>query len=1064
MLSKASDAGGAGSHRGEQRRIDFVVGIANMTFPGLMAVQSGFANLTAAGMRTTNVLNQGMRVLEASMMAAGGFAALGLGMAVAEAAKFEKQMKVVQALIMDTADTPDRINSKMADLTKTTKEMAAKYGMAPIEVAKGLTVLGRAGVDTAGEMNTVLEAAVKLAKIEGITVQRASEMTVQMTTLFGGDYTRDAAKFAEILAHAANISTTSAEDIMTAMRNAGGAVTSVWKQTSVEEMYENASQVSAMVATLSQQGVSGSMSGTAIKSFINYMAKDMPKSKKALSELGLTEKDLKDQDGNFKKFEDILDLFDSRLTSKYGNNKAEWYSWFVRWGEPRQAQQYMKMMQEDPKDRSIHTYDRYNQKMQEEYDMQERVNVVMSAAVESFNKMISSMQVFLINVGSYLLPVLNAVAEVIGFLASNGLTSNVASFIALIAGLTLVFGGLVAVLRWLGPAFGDFKHMMGLVGKGDLKGAMAFGAGKDEIDKRVQQLKEESKAAKESGKAKSEAAKSGKVPGMITDIRASASGASPTDAARRQIESLKHQTDAVHRFNQEQLGMGKNQVVERMAASPAGSCHEARRRCIEKKKGLVSEEAAVNAKDTQNKTRKLQEDKAISSKYSAMHMVGTTPVIPGAATTRTSAFWVDHTKNFTEAAYAAQYYRGEKPLGLKLSEERKTAIRGIVDNYKQMEQNVRGFAPSRSVSTYLYGDPIGAGTRGSPYGAPKISEQSIREKRIAQQQKDYMKNVRENLNEERKTKAQLEKDRVINEARSRGTTLGIFDVREIAPIEKEGVGVGHAGSVMNQVNQANTQLIGGLSNYEKGVQKRQNAVNRIKKMPSTIGGAFTGLGRMAQGIGASAKGFGAEMLGMMGGLPGLAAMGAMGIAMVAIPALLDSAAKSGSMDVLLSPYARLEKKLKSYGKHVDDLKKLQNNLTYSTQGLRAEQEKYAVGSEKYNQIQERINSLTSTQDKLTGSLTAAEAKYNREKERAKKVQLAWLDARDSANQLDTTYEIYETAAEAQLDEDEIEQLEMTGDHAAALAAPQNVNKENQELEAYFASQTGIPTTVSKLKN
>jgi TP901 family phage tail tape measure protein len=448
--------------KGEKRRIDFVVGIANMTWPGIAAVASGFANLTAVGMRTANTLTNSMKASQAAMMAAGGFAALALGAATAEAIKFEKEMRVVEALISNTEFSKEKTVGTLEEMTKSAKSMASAYGMAPVEIAKGMKVLGRAGIDNITDMNTVMSASIQLAKIEGISMESAAKMTIQMTNLFSGSYARDAEQFATILAHAANISTTSAEEIMVGLRHAGGIAATVWNSRTAEEIYQNASDVATMIAILSQQGVTGSMAGTAIKSFMNYQVKNMPKSKKALSELGLNTGDLRDPEtGQLLRFNQTLDLFSNQLTKKYGpmeGHSADWYSWFVRWGEPRQAQQYMKMFQPDEKlnipgaKETWHLYDTYRDKMDQEYDMKEKVNTIMSSTAEKLNQVGAAFQVMGISIGEKLLPVINIIVSVIQGLADFIANNQIASWLATLTLLGLVTGGLVSVGQWLAPA------------------------------------------------------------------------------------------------------------------------------------------------------------------------------------------------------------------------------------------------------------------------------------------------------------------------------------------------------------------------------------------------------------------------------------------------------------------------------------------------------------------------------------------------------------------------------------------------------------------------------------
>ena len=503
MLSKASDSAHGNEGGKETRRIDYIIGISNMTWPGLMAVSSGFANLTAAGMRTTNVIGQNMRTLEAGMMAAGGAAALALGLMTAEAAKFEKQMKVVQSLIENVNDSPMTINEKMAEMTKTAKELAVEYGTSPIKIAEGLAILGRAGIDASDDMKTVMQAATELSKIEGISTEKAATMTVQMTTLFGGTMQKDAEKYAEILAHAANISTTSAEDIMTAMGHAGGIASTVWDSSSQVAQYENASSIAAMIATLSQQGVSGKMAGTGIKSFLNYMMKDMPKSRKALKELGLTSEDFRDKEGNLLPFDEMLDTLQQKFSEKYSRDdgsikQAEVYSWFLRWGEPRQAQQYTKMfasMYDPDTGLPTHMYDYYKEKMDEEYKMQEKVATVMSSASEKLNKFISSMQVFAIGVGEKFLPILGAVASVLEAIATTVGVSDIAATATALFLFGLVISGIGSVIKWVMPAFADLAVIMRLLGAGRFKEAMASGASAVVGEQNLQKIKQSQQVA-----------------------------------------------------------------------------------------------------------------------------------------------------------------------------------------------------------------------------------------------------------------------------------------------------------------------------------------------------------------------------------------------------------------------------------------------------------------------------------------------------------------------------------------------------------------------------------------
>ncbi len=103
-------------------KIDFIIGVTNMAWPGIAAVQSGFANLTAAGMRTTGTLNRELSRSQAGMMAIGGASALTLGLVTNEAMKFQKEMSLAQSL-MDNIST-----QQMAQMNQAAKDLSVQFG------------------------------------------------------------------------------------------------------------------------------------------------------------------------------------------------------------------------------------------------------------------------------------------------------------------------------------------------------------------------------------------------------------------------------------------------------------------------------------------------------------------------------------------------------------------------------------------------------------------------------------------------------------------------------------------------------------------------------------------------------------------------------------------------------------------------------------------------------------------------------------------------------------------------------------------------------------------------
>ncbi|MCE5227099.1 MAG: phage tail tape measure protein [Porphyromonadaceae bacterium] len=380
MYGRASNSGSATDSNSSTQQLDFVIGVTNMTWPGIAAVEGGFANLTAAGMRTTNVLNSQMNLLGAGMMAAGGTAALALGLMTAEAAKFEKQMAVVQALIQKTGQSSSSMASTMQGLSAVAKELSMKYGVSLSEITSSMESLGRAGLTTAGQMTSVLEPALQLSKIEGITTDVASDEIIKMVNLFGGTYERDAAPLATILAHAANISTTSATDIYNALKYSGGVASSIWGSQDQDQIYQNAKNITAMIATLSQQGVTGALAGTSIRSFFQYVTNPTAKSKKALTAVGLNNESLLTTNSAGETVaKDPMEIFNTLNTAFKANKMSDLQvlQWFQNWGQGKMGQQYVKLF---PGGTESPLLASYVKQMNEQYSMQERVNTIMSSA------------------------------------------------------------------------------------------------------------------------------------------------------------------------------------------------------------------------------------------------------------------------------------------------------------------------------------------------------------------------------------------------------------------------------------------------------------------------------------------------------------------------------------------------------------------------------------------------------------------------------------------------------------------------------------------------------------
>ena len=416
-------------------KVDFLIGVTNMAWPGIAAVQSGFANLTAAGMRTTGKLNEDMSKTQAGMMALGGGAALAMGIMISEAAKFQKEMALAQSLMESVT------NTQIAQMNAAAKQLAVTFGELPTEVASGFQRLGRAGVGEMNDQITVLTNSIRLAKIEGLGIEQATTILISTINTFGDTY-QNAEKYANTLAHAANLSIATVKDLADSMKYFGSVAREHW---SIE-------QTTAAISTLASKGIVGQLAGTSLRSFTNYLIREMPKSQKALNQLGLTFDEFWEHAGGhrtkLKPLEDIIKMMYDASKAR-GMSRGELTKVLAQFGEPRMMQQYLKLFPTDEEmEAGTWVFDKFNKKMTEGYDIATRYNTVMRTASAQFDQFKSAMVVLAISIGEVVLPVFSILIGMLRDFA-NFVAQNQVLTTALAVALTgAAAAGAYFVLTW----------------------------------------------------------------------------------------------------------------------------------------------------------------------------------------------------------------------------------------------------------------------------------------------------------------------------------------------------------------------------------------------------------------------------------------------------------------------------------------------------------------------------------------------------------------------------------------------------------------------------------------
>lgn len=429
MVSYAGHPGSVG----EENKIDFLISVTNMAWPGIAAVNSGFANLTAAGMRTTGTLTSAMSRTQAGMLALGGASALALGLVTSAAAKYQEQMALAYSLMEHVTTT------QMAQMNTAAKDLAVTFGELPEEVAKGFQRLGRAGVSDVADQITVLRNSIRMAKIEGLSVEESTKILVSTINTFKDGY-QNAEKYANVLAHAANMSIATVKDLADSMKYFGSVAREHW---SIEE-------TTAAISTLAHSGITGQLAGTSLRSFTNYLIREMPKSTKALKTIGMTFDDFWEHAGkqrtHLKPLQEIIeDMYDA--SKAHGMGRGELQKLLAQFGEPRMMSQYLKLFPTDEEmENGTWVLAKYNQKMNEGYDIAKRQSTVLATAKSQWDQMISAVTVLGISMGEVLLPpftlIVSGLKEFANFLAHSKLAvaALTGALLAFTAALVIVVG------------------------------------------------------------------------------------------------------------------------------------------------------------------------------------------------------------------------------------------------------------------------------------------------------------------------------------------------------------------------------------------------------------------------------------------------------------------------------------------------------------------------------------------------------------------------------------------------------------------------------------------------
>lgn len=403
--------------------VRFVLLAQNRTQPGIMGAVTGMKTLNMVGYSTGSQLTNTLNTVQGAAIAMGGAAAVGLGAAVIEAAKFEQQMNQVQAISGSTG-------AEMAFLGQQAKDMAMKYGADMGMVNEGLITLGRAGLKGSADQATVLEEGLKLAKLEGIELNESLEMLITTTGLLGTDvgtegFTDKLKELNEQLINTSQLAPIKVKDIIQTLKYTGGTA----EMANLGEG-EGREDLFGVIALLGSRGVKGDVAGTALRAFLTRPASQTPVATNMLDAIGLKPGDLWTDNGNkAKPISEQIDIINKQMDD-YELSQMQRIEFWSKMVGPKMANQIMKI---DPD-----SVEPFTEKIAEGIDIEERINKIMDSAMEKWNQLKEAFKVGLISVGNNLLgvlkPVLDGLVMFFQLVGSNPIISTVVTIGLLAAG------------------------------------------------------------------------------------------------------------------------------------------------------------------------------------------------------------------------------------------------------------------------------------------------------------------------------------------------------------------------------------------------------------------------------------------------------------------------------------------------------------------------------------------------------------------------------------------------------------------------------------------------------
>ena len=235
--------------------------------------------------------------------------AISIGAGVAMGAAINTGAEFIDTMVSVRAIT-DATTEQLSQMGRVAKDLGFRTMFNAQDVASGMKYLAMAGTD-AKDISEVIEGAAMAANAVGMELGGkggAADMITNVMRMFRIEAAEASSVIGDQLVKATLSSNMSMDDLAQSIRYAGADMVN---------LKQNLPAVSAMIGTMANAGIQGSMAGTAIANMARYLNKSIsdPKYKggKMLETLGLGKEDFVDAEGDIVDFGIVLEKIRDKM-------------------------------------------------------------------------------------------------------------------------------------------------------------------------------------------------------------------------------------------------------------------------------------------------------------------------------------------------------------------------------------------------------------------------------------------------------------------------------------------------------------------------------------------------------------------------------------------------------------------------------------------------------------------------------------------------------------------------------------------------------------------------------